>query len=312
MYYNLFYYTDYKKGHNGETVRCAFFVSEGPLQKVIFTLLLTTFPILYSPNNVLSSPEKIPEQYLHFDQQKTSLIKDSAGFFDGVKFQITNAYPRLTHADHQIEKINNALDTHYKNWNSMTIFTIDAGIWKNLNDYFKADLLAVLSSGAIKDRGESYFNTPTKFRQGYDVLILTSNLYYYPLSYQKDSRLIDPFVGLGVSYTFVREETTVKINNKYVKDKMHSIYYDNGMGSRFLAGVDLNFQSHWSMSVIGIYSWNRVKGEAKVHATEGLRINGKRIDHDIHTNTDFQLGGNEKMDIDFGGPSISLILNYKF
>ncbi len=60
-------------------------------------------------------------------------------FFDGIKFQITNANPKLTNASHAIDNINDLAGTDLDDWDDIDIFTLDLVFWKDLSRYFKAD-----------------------------------------------------------------------------------------------------------------------------------------------------------------------------
>ena len=271
--------------------------------------------------NDKSSLQSSQLEHLTSDQPKQEsnfkkILQYPFSFFDGAKIQLTYSQPKLTHVNHQIDMINNLLNTNLRDWDSKNIFTVDLVLWKELLKYFKVDFAVVLSSGALKTSDTAFRNTlhfNTRFRQKYDILMLWSNFYYYPLTYNikehKPDRLFDPFFGGGLGYTFLREETSVKLSKGGFYNKVLSNYNDKEIGYKVLGGFDMNLGKlsnrleNWGLTFTVLKIWNRMKGHANVHLTEDLR-GIKPIDIDLRYK--------ERMDIDLTGMNYSIAISYKF
>jgi len=237
-------------------------------------------------------------------------------FFDGVKLQITNSYPKLTHVKHQIDFVNAVAQTNLRDWDSMDIFTLDLVVWKELTKYLKVDFAVAVSSGALLTSDTAFRTTlrvNTRFRQRYDILMLWSNIYFYPLTYNykdnRPNRLIDPFFALGLGCSILREETAIKFRKGAFYDRVVTNFNDIDVAYKVMAGIDLNLGrmterlERYGLTFTVYKIWNRLEGHANTHLTEGLSL-GMPVGIDLHYK--------EPMDVDITGLCFSLALSYRF
>ena len=293
------------------------------MNKKILSILLVAFifaipDFLYANGLQFSTPQNKTS----FEKPKTEndlkkILKYSLHFFDGGKIQITNSYPKLTHANHQIDFINDIARTNLRDLDSKDIFTLDFVLWKDLSKHFRVDIAVSLFSGALETSDKGFKNTlniNTRFRQRYDVLSLWSNFFYYPLTYNykehKPNRLIDPFLAAGLGYTILRSETAIKFRRKNSYDRVINNYNDKAVGYKLMVGFDLNLGrlskglERYGLTFTVSHIWNRMKGHANTHLTKDLKIRNRNIDVDLRHK--------ERMDIDLSGMCYSLALSYKF
>jgi hypothetical protein len=288
-----------------------------------------SFLVLLHPK-ISSGNEASPEKHGGFQQFNSSVYSLEAPhkntfreaveyplhFFDGIKIQITNSHPKLTHVNHQVDFINRIARTNLRDWDSMDIFTFDIVLWKDLSKYFKIDFAVAVSSGALETSDKAFRNTlsiSTRFRQRYDVLLFWTNLYYYPLTctFQNSApnRILDPFLAIGLGYTFLREETSVKFRKGKLYDRVITNYNDRSVGYKLMVGFDVKLGKFskslekFGLTFTAYQIWNRMKGHANVHLTEGLKV-GRQIDIDLKYK--------EPMDIDLTGIHFSVALSYRF
>jgi hypothetical protein len=117
------------------------------------------------------------------------------------------------------------------------------------------------------------------------------------------------FIGGGMGYTFLREETSIKLRQRRFYNRIKSNYNDKDIGYKLLAGFDVNLAKlskridHWGITITAFKIWNRMKGHANVHLTEDLKILAPiKID----------VGYKERMDVDLTGMCYSIALCYRF
>ena len=241
-------------------------------------------------------------------------------FFDGVKLQTTNSQPKLTNANHVIGDINRFTGSDLKNWDTMLIQTIDLVLWKDLSKYFKADFAIAGSTGPLISSSTGFQQTPLdvaiRMRQRYSAVELWSNLYFYPLTTDyKDQyfsgRIIEPFIAVGLGYTFFRSETAFKVRKGgYLYDRAQSNWSKSEWGYKMMTGFNVNLgnvfpqMDRWIITVSAFQIWNRLQGHAKLHLTDDLKIGGRRIPVDIIAR--------QRMDIDLTGPCFSIAVGRYF
>ncbi len=263
-----------------------------------------------------------PQNKTSFEKPKTEndlnkILKNSLHFFDGGKIQITNSHPKLTHSNHQIDFVNDVARTNFRDLDSIDVFTLDFMLWKDLSKHCRIDITVSLFSGALETSDKGFRNTlniNTRFRQRYDVMSLWSNLYYYPLTYNykehKPNRLIDPFLAIGLGYTILRSETTIKFRKRASYDRVTINYNDKAVGYKLMLGFDFNLGrlskdlERYGLTFSVCHIWNRMKGHANSHLTEDLKIGSRNIDIDLRHK--------ERMDIDLTGVCYSVALSYRF
>jgi len=241
-------------------------------------------------------------------------------FFDGIKLQTTNSQPKLTHANHMIRDINRLTGSNLKDWDSMIIQTIDLVLWKDLSKYFKTDFAIAGSTGSLVSSSTGFSQTPLdvaiRMRQRYSALELWSNIYYYPLTTDyKDQyasgRIIEPFIAAGLGYTFFRSETVFKLRKGgYFYNRAQSNWSGSEWGYKMMTGFNVNLgnispqMNRWLVTVSAFQIWNRLKGNAKLHLTDELKVGGRRIPANIDAR--------QRMDIDLSGPCFSIAVGRYF
>jgi hypothetical protein len=276
-------------------------------------LLLCTALIFCRP-----APCSADEEPAAFGASGSSTCK--IPFFDGIKLQTTNSQPKLTNANHVIRDINRFTGSDLKDWDTMTIQTIDIVLWKDLSKYFKADFALAGSTGSLISSSTGFQQTPLdvaiRMRQRYSAVELWSNLYFYPLTTDyKDQyssgRIIEPFIAVGLGYTFFRSETAFKVRKGgYLYDRAQSNWSKSEWGYKMMTGFNVNLgnitpqMNRWVVTVSAFQIWNRLKGNAKLHLTDELKIGGGRIPVDITAR--------QRMDIDLSGPCFSIAVGRYF
>ena len=241
-------------------------------------------------------------------------------FFDGIKLQTSNSQPKLTNANHVIGDINHLTGSDLKNWDTMTIQTIDLVLWKDLSKYFKTDFAVAGATGSLISSSTGFSQTPLdvaiRMRQRYSAVELWSNIYFYPLTTDyKDQyasgRIIEPFIAAGLGYTFFRSEAAFKLRKGgYFYDSAKSNWSQNEWGYKMMTGFNVNLgnvspqMKRWLITVSAFQIWNRLQGHAKMHLTDELKIGGRRIPVDITAR--------QRMDIDLSGPCFSIAVGRYF
>jgi hypothetical protein len=219
--------------------------------------------------------------------------------FDGIKFQITNANPKLTHASHEIHDLNTQFGTDLDDWDDIDIFTLDLVLWRDLSRYFKVDFAIAGTVGELtdSDTGNILGVIPMdlRMRQRYSALLLWTNFYYYPFktncrSY-KSGNIIEPFIAGGLGYTFFRSESTFKIRNSPVSSlngRIRNNWNGNDWAFKMMTGFNINPGNinpkleGWVVTFSAFYIWNRMKGHSSLNNTTGLPFpNGVRMDIDL-------------------------------
>jgi len=234
-------------------------------------------------------------------------------FFDGIKFQITQANPKLTNASHIIHNINDIANTDLDDWDDINIFTLDLVLWKDLSRYFKADFAIAGTVGELTDSDSASFYgfipADLRMRQKYSALMLWTNLYYYPFktncrSY-KSGNIIEPFIAAGLGYTFFRSESTFKIRNTpggSYDGRIRNNWNGNDFSYKMMTGFNINPGNinpkleGWVVTFSAFYIWNRMKGHSSINDTTGTNL----------------LQSPARMDIDLTGYNFSLAVGHYF
>ncbi len=236
--------------------------------------------------------------------------------FDGIKFQITKARPKLTHASHEIHALNTQFGTDLDDWDDIDIFTLDLVLWRDLSRYFKTDFAISGTVGELTDSDTASFygglaEAPLRMRQRYSTLMFWTNLYYYPFktncrSY-KSGNIIEPFIAGGLGYTFFRSESTFKIRNNPFEGRIRNNWNGNDWAFKMMTGFNINPGNinpkleGWVVTFSAFYIWNRMKGHSSYNYSSGL-------------NPAFEsaLGSSTRMDIDLTGYNFSLAIGHYF
>lgn len=271
---------------------------------------------LYGGQNLSSLPT-LPKK-----QSENLMTKRLA---DKIKLQLTTHRPKFDHAGHQTDAINQMFHTDFDEWDDkQNLFSVDFGLVKDLNNIeiyrgiksdFEIDLLVTLAIGAIDNSNrKGLFGSDMELFQEYKIAQFSLNGYWYPL---RKGKLLDPFIGAGVIYTFLEHKTRIKIDHPLYHNEIDLDYNDSFPGLRVSAGLSLSLGNlspalrSWGLALMGTYCWNRSRGSANAHMSENLRILGKKFDVDIQGNTNGELGKRERIDIDLSGPTISIVLTYR-
>jgi hypothetical protein len=234
-------------------------------------------------------------------------------FFDGIKFQITNANPKLTNASHVIDNINDIANTNLDDWDDIDIFTLDLVFWKDLSRYFKADFAISGTVGELTDSDSASFYgfipADLRMRQRYSMLMFWTNLYYYPFktncrSY-KSGNIIEPFIAGGLGYTFFRSESTFKFRGDPtvgLDGRIRNNWNGNDWAFKMMTGFNINPGNinpkleGWVVTFSAFYIWNRMKGHSSLNDNTGTNI----------------LESPVRMDIDLTGYNFSLAVGHYF
>lgn len=246
--------------------------------------------------------------------------KFSIPFFDGIKFQITNANPKLSNANHMIDDINSLTGAKLRDWDSIHIFTLDIVLWKDLSKYFKADFAISATTGSLLSSSKALPDSPLemgiRMRQRYSDLMFWTNLYYYPFTTNykdkyRSGHIIEPFIAAGLGYTLFRSESVFKIRKEnMLYNRIRNNWYGSDWGYKMMTGFNINPENispklkGWVITFSTFYIWNRLKGHSNMHLTEGLKITGKKYGLDLKA-------GN-RMDIDLTGLCFSLAIGHYF
>lgn len=230
-------------------------------------------------------------------------------FFDGIKLQSTNIYPKLTNANHAIHEINTWTGTSLRDWDSIWVQSLDIVLWKDLSRYFKMDVAVAGSTGSLLSSSAAFkgtaFDTDVRMRQRYSALAFWTNIYFYPLTTNyKDvyssGRVFEPFVGAGLGYTFFRSEAVFKFRKQNrLYNRVRSNWNGDEWAYKMLAGFNVNLgaispsYNGWIITCTAFQVWNRLKGHAKVHGTDGLKVYNRPVPMDItmRRNIDIDLTG---------------------
>jgi hypothetical protein len=241
-------------------------------------------------------------------------------FFDGVKLQSTNCHPKLTNANHMIEDINRLTGSSLRDWDTITIQTLDLVLWKDLSKYFKIDVAAAFSSGSLLSSSSGFKGTPfemgIRMRQRYTVLELWSNLYFYPLTTDvkgvyEAGHIFEPFIAIGFGYTFFRSESVFKLRRKNLfYNRIRNNWNGGEWATKLMTGFNLDLGNAtprlkgWVVTFSTFLIWNRLKGHSSMHLTDGLQLGGRPLGIDVSKR--------QRMDIDLTGHYFALALGCYF
>ncbi len=276
------------------------------MKRIIFLITLLTIIIFSSTLGTAFGKED--------DCTSKNLRKEKkfkVPFFDGIKFQITNANPKLTNASHVIHNINDLTGTDLDDWDDIDIFTLDLVLWKDLSRYFKTDFAIAGTVGELTDSSTATKLQPLaqsiRMRQRYSALMLWTNLYYYPFktncrSY-KSGNIIEPFIAGGLGYTFFRAESTFKIRGDFIEGRIRNNWNGNDWAFKMMTGFNINPGNinpkleGWVVTFSAFYIWNRMKGHSSLNYSSGLPK---------------LLASPVRMDIDLTGYNFSLAVGHYF
>jgi len=241
-------------------------------------------------------------------------------FFDGIKLQTSNCNPKLTYANHVIKRINKLTGTSLPDWDSLLIQSLEVVLWKDLSRYFKADFAFGGSTGSLLGSSTALQRTPFDFgirmRQRYAAFEMWTNLYFYPLTttykpFSRSERLYEPFVAAGLGYTFFRSEVVFKVRKTNMfYDRLRSNWNEGYWGFKIMTGFNINLGKispgldKWLITCSAYQIWNRLKGHARMHLTDGLKLYGRQVHVDIRART--------RMDIDLTGQYYSIAVGRYF
>ncbi len=241
-------------------------------------------------------------------------------FFDGIKYQVSNANPKLSNANHMIEDLNTLTGARLRDWDSIHIFTFDIVLWKDLSKHFKTDFAISATTGSLVSSSKALPGTPLemgiRMRQRYSDLMFWTNLYFYPFTTNykdeyKSGHIIEPFIAVGLGYTMFRSESVFKIRKKnMLYTRVRNNWYGGNWGYKIMTGFNINPENisprlkGWVITFSAYYIWNRIKGHSNMHLTEGLKIGGKKLDIDLKAKN--------RMDIDITGPCLSIAIGHYF
>jgi hypothetical protein len=277
------------------------------MKRIIFLIALLTIIIFSSTlGTAFGKEDDCTNKNMREDK------KFKVPFFDGIKFQISNVNPKLTHASHMIDDLNDEFGTDLDDWDSIDIFTFDLVLWRDLSRYFKADFAIAGTTGELtdSDKGTILGLIPMNLgmRQRYSALLLWTNLYYYPFktncrSY-KSGNIIEPFIAGGLGYTFFRSESTFKLRNTpggSFDGRVRNNWNGNDWAFKMMTGFNINPGNinpkleGWVVTFSAFYVWNRLKGNSS-----------------LNNNTGLPFPSPVTMDIDFTGYNFSLAVGHYF
>jgi len=241
-------------------------------------------------------------------------------FFDGIKLQTSNCNPKLTNANHLIHAINRATGSNLDDWDSLLIQSLDLVLWRDISKYLKTDVAIAGSTGSLLSSSTACRTKPydasLRMRQRYSALEVWSNLYFYPLTTNcrdeyRSGYVVEPFVAVGLGYTWFRSESVFKLRKgNYFYDRVRTNWNSGEWGYKMMTGFNVNLgnlsprMNRWIVTVSAFQIWNRLKGLAAVHLTDGLKINGRRVRTDLRAR--------QRMDIDLTGPYFSVAVGRYF
>jgi len=240
--------------------------------------------------------------------------------FDGVKLQTSNCNPKLTNANHMIDDVNSLTGSSLRDWDTIIIQSLDIVLWKDLSKYFKADFAVAVATGSLLSSSNGFNGTPLdmaiRMRQRYTAVELWTNLYFYPFTTDyKDKynsgHIIEPFIAVGLGYTFFRSESVFKIRKRNLfYNRIRNNWNDGYWGYKMMTGFNVNLgnvtprMDRWVITFSAFQIWNRLKGHSKMHLTDGMKIYGRPVNVDIQKSS--------RMDIDLTGPYFSLAVGRYF
>lgn len=241
-------------------------------------------------------------------------------FFDGVKLQTSNCNPKLTNANHMIDDVNSLTGSSLRDWDTIIIQSLDIVLWKDLSKYFKTDFAVSIATGSLVSSSNGFNGTPLdmaiRMRQRYTAVELWTNLYFYPFTTDykdeyKSGHIIEPFVAVGLGYTFFRSESVFKIRKgNLFYNRIRNNWNDGYWGYKMMTGFNVNLgnvtprMDRWVITFSAFQIWNRIKGHSNMHLTDGMKIFGRPVNINIQKSN--------KMDIDLTGPYFSLAIGRYF
>ncbi len=254
------------------------------------------------------------------EEPSASTTRIRIPFFDGIKLQTTNIYPKLTNANHMIRDINTMTGSSLRDWDTIWVESIDIVLWKDLSKYFKTDFAVAYSSGSLLSSSTGFRGMPMavgiRMRQRYSALAMWTNLYFYPLTTNcrdeyRSGLLLEPFVAAGLGYTYFRSESVFKLRKQnLLYDRVRVNWNDSEWGCKLMVGFNLNLGKinprleKWLITVSAFQVWNRLKGNAVTHFTDGLKLGGVPVNVDLRAS--------RRMDIDLSGQYYSLAIGVYF
>jgi len=240
--------------------------------------------------------------------------------FDGVKLQTSNCNPKLTNANHMIDDVNSLTGSSLRDWDTIIIQSLDIVLWKDLSKYFKADFAVAVATGSLLSSSNGFNGTPLdmaiRMRQRYTAVELWTNLYFYPFTTDyKDKynsgHIIEPFIAVGLGYTFFRSESVFKIRKRNLfYNRIRNNWNDGYWGYKMMTGFNVNLGNvsprlnRWIITFSAFQIWNRLKGHSNMHLTDGMKICERPVN--------FNIQKSNRMDIDLTGPCFSLAVGRYF
>ncbi len=283
---------------------------------VQFSIVLVFILFMLAPSFALSEGLRDDSNGDNQTEQKKLKIP----FFDGMKIQTTNAYPKLTNANHMIEDLNDLTGSNLRDWDTINIFTLDFVFWKDLNKFFKTDFAVSITSGSLLSSSNGFKGTPLdtaiRMRQRYTTLELWTNLYFYPFTTDykdeyKSGHIIEPFFAVGFGYTFFRSESVFKFRRRNLfYNRVRNNWNGGEFAYKLMTGFNVNLgnisprMDRWVVTFSAFQIWNRLKGHSDMHLTDGLKIRGRPVDIDVRKDN--------RMDIDLTGYHFSLAIGRYF
>jgi hypothetical protein len=287
--------------------------------KLLFRLIFLLLLILCTPISfVFAGQENAvedPDSSIRAERKKIKVP-----FFDGIKLQTTNCYPKLTNANHMIENVNDLTGSSLRDWDTIIIQTIDVVLWKDLSKYFKTDFAVAVSTGSLVSSSNGFRGTPLemgiRMRQRYSVVEFWTNFYFYPFTTDykdeyKSGHVIEPFIAAGFGYTFFRSESVFKLRKGGVfYNRIRNNWNGGEWATKLMTGFNVNLgnvspkMDRWVITFSAFLIWNRLKGHSNMHLTDGLQVFGRPVDVNLQKSN--------RMDIDLSGSYFSLAIGRYF
>jgi hypothetical protein len=253
-------------------------------------------------------------------ESQTDPRKLTVPFFDGIKLQTTNCYPKLTNASHVIHKINELTGSGLRDWDTIVVQSLDIVLWRDISKYFKTDIALATATGSLVSSSNGFTGTPLdmgiRMRQRYTAVELWSNFYWYPLTTDcrdrySSGRIFEPFIAAGLGYTFFRSESVFKMRKSDIfYNRIRNNWNADYWAYKMMAGFNINLGNvspvlkQWIVTCSAFQIWNRLKGHSNAHLTEGTRILGRPVTINIQQSN--------KMDIDLTGQYYSIAVGRYF
>ncbi|HII15733.1 MAG TPA: hypothetical protein HA362_05465, partial [Nanoarchaeota archaeon] len=137
-----------------------------------------------------------------------------------------------------------------RDWDTISIFTLDIVLWKDLSKYFKTDFAISGTTGSLVSSSNGFKGTPLdtaiRMRQRYTTLELWTNLYFYPFTtdykYEyKSGHIIEPFIAAGFGYTLFRSESVFKMRKSNLfYDMIRNNWTQGEWAYKMMTGFNIN------------------------------------------------------------------------